>query len=369
MIIDLKVDSYYQFKFKEPFTSLGYTDIDDAYWELELLDGILDADGNPIITNPSVNYQFSDKYKVTGSPDVDLNLEYILAKCTSMFKPSLDDTWANGTALLIYGESRWLLQKKTGEDSNHNPIFTTVYQSNETAYYPNNPSVTWYTLGITPTKVSIKVEASGKPATLIRDEAVANRASAIKELITAANKGVYQILQILTMSEMLDIGVANLTDLYVKCGSTAEKYNSDYTTFKLDTYPVLKLKNAQDETDIIYVSAFYLFAYPEVQLSQYAKLMLTVNLGTFDDPELYKGVATKIQDILQTEFGFSDGGAPELMIYDNVWLTTKSYKYIKLARELTKLEAKNYYKMCLEKDKTISQLKAQIEHYKQLLQP
>lgn len=204
-----------------------------------------------------------------------------------------------------------------------------------------------------------------------RREEIAKRQQAILSKMALANKGLYIVQEILSMLEVQTLGIKFLIDTYTVVGSGEDLYKADYP--KLKSLPILKLQSIQDPSKIYYISTYYVQAFPEFKITEYPKLMLMVDLGTFastvHSAQQYIGVTKKIQDIIQAEFGFADGGNPQLSTYGSVWMTDESYALLEEWRELEKTRAESYYSQCLKKDSEIASLKAQVDQLQSMLKP
>jgi hypothetical protein len=224
--------------------------------------------------------------------------------------------------------------------------------------------------------------------------------------------GIYLVKGITDYSGVLRDNV-KLTDGLYRYVSEPSQVNADFQAdlTKLKTANFYKLQAVEDifttktvvinstnvsadvkvvpKDAILYVPTYLVAGLPDPDVQEYAKLMMTIDLGPFADPELLATLKDTVGQILEAYHGIDrDGysdpsrsasgryGGISAMIYSSAWLTQDDYKAIEASREVTATDANassarfkrvNYYLLAKQRQETIARLNAKIAAYEEII--
>lgn len=192
--------------------------------------------------------------------------------------------------------------------------------------------------------------------------------------VSRLGSGIYRVVQILDHDEMYAIGKAKLIDTFLAVSKTKEQFAAAEAGFLPDKY--FKLQSMNDEFVYYYFPESLIIEHPEVRISEYAQVMLSVDLGTFNDPTVIDTCATAINDMLAYNFGIgtlsTDNsqtilahrtaqalGNVETVIYRTLWMGDDEYETIQADRETVRSKVLNYMSECarLTAEKAVLQSK------------
>lgn len=169
--------------------------------------------------------------------------------------------------------------------------------------------------------------------------------------------GIYKVLQIVNHDKLLELGIDLVSTLYLAVNKTQEDYNTDLPNYIDGFY--YELKNLLDTSITYFVPEYIISVMPEVNISEYKKLILAVNIGTFVNEDDLPTVITAIEDLLETNHGIE--ATSNLLSYDTVWLSDDEYAAIEANREAIKIGATNYYSETVRLTSEVAILNAKIE--------
>lgn len=160
--------------------------------------------------------------------------------------------------------------------------------------------------------------------------------------------GIYTVSRILTFDETL-LDQIDLSALYVDAGYTAEDYNTEVDTIDSSKYPrvpiredkILKLQSVSDETVTRYIPFTICSTTPNPNIKQYHKLVLSLDLGTYDNMEDIDYITNVIQDTASKALGVSS--TVDMFSYATVWMTEDAYADIQSERDTKKTEIINLF--------------------------
>lgn len=150
--------------------------------------------------------------------------------------------------------------------------------------------------------------------------------------------GVYKTLQLIPYDDFFGLGIDMVKYLYSKVNKGEEDWLADLSNYSGDVF--IKLQNVTDETNIIYIPQSIMVKVPEGDIGRYQKLMVTVDLGVFDD-EVFDDAIVTLKEVLEKRLGISV--EPTVMKYDDVWLSKAEFATIAADREANKDIVENYY--------------------------
>lgn len=167
---------------------------------------------------------------------------------------------------------------------------------------------------------------------------------------------VYQVLQIINHNKLLELEVDLVSTLYTAVGKTQEDYDADKASYLDGYYYEL---SSMTQTDVSYfVPISIISSMPEIDINKYKKLILTFDIGTFNNTDELSTITTSIQETLTANHGITS--SPQLMSYDEVWLTDVEYTAIEDARAAVATGATNYYSEAIRLEQELTQATAKI---------
>jgi len=158
--------------------------------------------------------------------------------------------------------------------------------------------------------------------------------------------GVYMVLSINTLDELIDQDVDLVEYTWAKVELTQEDYDIAVEELREDNF--YKLSNVETE-DIIYMPLLYMAEMPDPNIQRYLKLGFGVNIGIFADQDKIDWIKDQIAQVL-----LSIGVEEETYLFEiePVWLTEDEYVAIEEARAAsTSGELTHYY----DKEKLIEE--------------
>lgn len=177
--------------------------------------------------------------------------------------------------------------------------------------------------------------------------------------ISAFNKldGIYTILSINTLNELLELGVSLVDTTYkeAEIADPENQYQTDLDTFKSDQ--IYKLKHIESEV-VIYVPTSFNELVPDPNVKQYIQIGMGVDVGIFKDPTRIEWIKSQIAQALAAVAGVEKD--PTLFEISTVWMTEAEYQVIEDERNSTIADVTNHYtdkqKLILENTRLRTQL-------------
>lgn len=102
------------------------------------------------------------------------------------------------------------------------------------------------------------------------------------------------------------------------------------TSLSYANYPIYKLVDVVDKTDIIYVPELAINGFPEVDINEYSDITLAIRLGYFQETAMLDPLLQSIKDKLAL-YGIQYDNV-NAVITDTKWMSTPEYEEIKEAR-------------------------------------
>lgn len=169
--------------------------------------------------------------------------------------------------------------------------------------------------------------------------------------------GVYSVVKIYTYDELINDGIDLNDGLYAHVGKTADNLDADVHLYRNED--IYKLVNPDDSAVIYYVPYPILMTIPDPNIKKYAKLVLGVNLGIFDNQDQLTSVISTLQEILSKTVGIEE--TPQLFSVGHKWLTPDEYSDIEAQRLTASREVVNYYSETQKLLDEISKKQTQID--------
>ncbi len=91
-----------------------------------------------------------------------------------------------------------------------------------------------------------------------------------------------------------------------------------------DTYYRLERPSEELENEYIWAPASTFINYPDSDIGHYKKLMLTLDLGIWDDKDKLTAAIDTIENVLHSNLGIQPGVV--VSQYDKIWLKTSAYQ-------------------------------------------
>ena len=178
----------------------------------------------------------------------------------------------------------------------------------------------------------------------------------------AALDGIYKLTQQLSFNEIKNSDIDLVATTYTLANKTAGDYENDLPTFTDLTF--LKLQKVDTET-VIYVPSTFISKIPEYDIHARTKLVLTLDLGVFNDISEIDTISNTIKSIISTSYGIIED--PVIFSYGTEYLSDREYSDIEDARELNKTTVVNYYSETQRLIEELNNAKNKIIAYESLL--
>lgn len=183
-----------------------------------------------------------------------------------------------------------------------------------------------------------------------------------KDGYTALN-GIWTVTHGLSWNSLQLEQVDLYESLYKKVGKTQNELESDKADLSVETF--YRLENVADKT-VIFIPRSYIIGIPVPDVFLYSKIMLTVDLGLFDDPDKLTTVRNSVGQVLEGLLGVTS--EVNVVKYGEQWMEEGDFEQLVENREAARTGIVNYYSEALKKDTQISQLSARIAVLEDIVQ-
>lgn len=150
--------------------------------------------------------------------------------------------------------------------------------------------------------------------------------------------GIYKVTHAMTYDSVLLDEVDLYVNLYKPAGKSEQDLETDLPDYVDRTF--YRFESVIDTT-VLYVPDTIIVGIPAPDVREYAKVMLSVNLGVFADPTLLASLVNTMQQVLEGSHGILD--IPIVATYDTTWMSESAYEAIVAAREAAATGTTNYY--------------------------
>ena len=147
-------------------------------------------------------------------------------------------------------------------------------------------------------------------------------------------RGIYRIEKILSYNDILSAGIDIYEQLYATNGVSYDVYKKDVDSFADSTFYRLSCPGEMDKT--FYIPDMLFKTTPTADIDAYDKLMLTIDLGIYSDPDMLVDLQDIIEKLLEKKWGITSlDGEPlvRLAAYDKVWMHKSDYAALDMARK------------------------------------
>ena len=182
---------------------------------------------------------------------------------------------------------------------------------------------------------------------------------------------VYRLTKILTYEEMLLEGVT-LSDLYSAVDKTDNDLETDYIEKSYATERIYKLVHPSDSEIVYYVPRCLISTIPDHNVKEYAKLVVSFNIGIYPGEEDLSYIKEEFGQQLKDYLGYSK--EPDIFSISTQWLTDDDYKSIVEKRKQYRARDDNgnfkimsYYSAYKHQEKELLNLRAKLAAYENLL--
>jgi len=185
---------------------------------------------------------------------------------------------------------------------------------------------------------------------------------AFKDGFTALD-GVYTITHALSWDSVLLEEVDLYELLYKPAGKSADDVEIDIDLLAVESF--YRLESKENEGTVIYAPKGYIVGVPNPAVDRYPKLMVTLNLGVFKDPDVLAALNTGLEQYVKGVFGVTTEA--EVTVWGEEWLTNSEYDTIVEHREHDVTGIINYYQESRKKDAQIVKMGQRMAALEQLV--
>lgn len=151
-------------------------------------------------------------------------------------------------------------------------------------------------------------------------------------LETNPTGGYYTVTEQLTYERLCERGVDLLELLYTPAGLAQTDLDAAVTAGTFIGATFVHLKSVVDNSSI-YAPTASIVGVPIIDIHQYAKVCLNIDLGVFADEALLDEITALVSGLLLWKYGIgASSGDVRLLTYDRQWMTAVEYAAIDDAR-------------------------------------
>lgn len=156
------------------------------------------------------------------------------------------------------------------------------------------------------------------------------------------NAGIFRADKVMSYLDMVASGIDLYSNLYIPCNVPKDVYLSDLG--RIADSPIYRLVDPTDESVVYFVPLAFIRDTPDASVDECSKLMLTIDLGIHNDPELLDDMSDFIAQIVEKKWGITPAVGVDslvnLVAYDKIWLTTEQHETFAKQREDMKQKSK-----------------------------
>lgn len=158
-----------------------------------------------------------------------------------------------------------------------------------------------------------------------------------KSTFTSLN-GIYKVLSINTLDELIALGVDMVASSYEKVGLSETEYQEEVLLFKHER--IYKLSHVTT-SDVIYIPTSFFLTIPDPHIREYLHLGFAVNVGIFKDMNKIDWIKNQIGQALKAVAGVEK--EPSLFELRSTWLTEAEFAVIESERNALISNTSNHY--------------------------
>lgn len=171
--------------------------------------------------------------------------------------------------------------------------------------------------------------------------------------------GIYKVTHQLNYEEILEENIDLYKELYEKVNKTRQDLDQDIENYKDDVFFKLEKPGDTVEPFYFYIPETLLNQYPDSNVAEYNKVMMTIDLGLFANPDILTSLITAVSEIISTNQGITV--QPVLMTYGKQWMLTADYEQLEQNRENAKGNIINYFSECNRLTDELNKAQARIQ--------
>ena len=182
---------------------------------------------------------------------------------------------------------------------------------------------------------------------------------------------VYRLTKILTYEEMLNEGIT-LSSLYSLVGKTDADLEKDYIDKNYANERIYKLVHPTILDTVFYVPKCLLASVPNPSVKEYAKLVVSFNIGIYPGEEDLSYIKNEFGQQLRDYLGYTKD--PDIFSISTQWLTDEDYQKTVDERNANKAVDENgnykvlsYFSAFKAQEKEILNLKAKVAAYENII--
>ena len=182
---------------------------------------------------------------------------------------------------------------------------------------------------------------------------------------------VYRLTKILTYEEMLNEGMT-LSSLYLLVDKTEADLEKDYIEKNYKDERIYKLVHPTILDTVFYVPECLLSEVPNPSVKEYAKLIVSFNIGIYPGEEDISYIKSEFGQQLKDYLGYTKD--PDIFSISTQWLTDQEYQEIVDNRNKNKAigedgnyKVLSYFSAFKAQEKEILNLKAKIKAYENII--
>ena len=176
--------------------------------------------------------------------------------------------------------------------------------------------------------------------------------------------GIYTITHSLSYDSILEGDIDLLEFLYRWVNKSQSDLDNDLDDLKSETF--FRAIHVETFTEL-YVPRSFIVGIPNPDVREYSKLMITMNLGLFADPNLLSTVAAAVKQNVINLVGLPVDADPVIMEYGKTWMTGTKYDDLTALRTVNKGNAVNYFALAQQRQETINKQASQIAALEELV--
>lgn len=182
------------------------------------------------------------------------------------------------------------------------------------------------------------------------------------DLFTELN-GTYVVSQIYSYPEIVKEQIDINERLFEALGIDQTQFESRLDEIRIQ--PIYKLTSLDYKDLVIYVPECLFKYVPDYNIKNYPKLVLTWQVGIFDDKDQLSAAEQQVTDMTNVMFGTE--ASPFILEIDNIWLTDDEYLEIQNTRKEKQTTVINYFSENKRLLNENAQLKQRLVEYEEII--
>jgi len=186
-----------------------------------------------------------------------------------------------------------------------------------------------------------------------------------------ALNGIYRVDRVLGYNSVVLEEIDIYTSLYKRIGKSEADLEVDLTNYLDDLF--YKMTSMFDQS-VVWVPESLIVGYPDPNVREYSRVMLTTDLGVYEDPDTLYHITRIVKDNLKHMLGLVAEDSEEpidarinphtaVAEYNTVWMSDAEYKDVENLRATKRVVDDNmidYYEKWKERGDEVKRLQEQI---------